>query len=394
MKKKSSKALIIILSTIALLVIAIVSDIGLNKLYKTKYEEFDSVDKEMFIQLSSIYKQFNENSDKLWSDKYKLNEKPIVLIRTNKDKGIIRKHAYAVNVKGIEKSILAKKMNMPKSLNLPEVYRISKFDTSMILTLIPSNFGTVDINGQSIFYFKYHPKMMENPDLYFDFSSFLLHESFHTYNQKDWTYDKNDGEYIENYPVNKENYALMGLEFKLLDKCMEVNNKEEVKKYLKQWTTVRTYRYEKWPQLIAETNTEAIEGTARYIEYKYSNLTGGKLRVLANKENPHYVTFSHAFNCVADGIAQSPSYLERPIKYETGSALGLIMDKVNINWKEEIEDSKEKNGDTQYEILNKYFGISNKDIAEDKIKQIEEENNYNDILARGQKMVNLVNNKN
>ncbi|MGX4598283.1 hypothetical protein [Faecalimicrobium sp. JNUCC 81] len=394
MKKKSSKALIIILSTIALLVIAIVSDIGLNKLYKTKYEEFDSVDKEMFIQLSSIYKQFNENSDKLWSDKYKFNEKPIVLIRTNKDKGIIRKHAYAVNVKGIEKSILAKKMNMPKSLNLPEVYRISKFDTSMILTLIPSNFGTVDINGQSIFYFKYHPKMMENPDLYFDFSSFLLHESFHTYNQKDWTYDKNDGEYIENYPVNKENYALMGLEFKLLDKCMEVNNKEEVKKYLKQWTTLRTYRYEKWPQLIAETNTEAIEGTARYIEYKYSNLTGGKLRVLANKEKPYYVTFSHAFNFVADGIAQSPSYLERPIKYETGSALGLIMDKVNINWKEEIEDSKEKNGDTQYEILNKYFGISNKDIAEDKIKQIEEENNYNELLERGQKMVNLVNNKN
>ncbi|MBO3446348.1 hypothetical protein [Clostridium sp. CCUG 7971] len=109
MNKKPSKALIIILSTIALLVIAIVSDIGLNKLYKTKYEEFDSVDKEMFIQLSSIYKQFNENSDELWNDKYKLNEKPIVLIRTNKDKGIIRKYAYAVNIKGIEKSVLAKK---------------------------------------------------------------------------------------------------------------------------------------------------------------------------------------------------------------------------------------------------------------------------------------------
>ncbi|MBO3446347.1 hypothetical protein [Clostridium sp. CCUG 7971] len=81
-------------------------------------------------------------------------------------------------------------MNMPNSLNLPEVYRIIKFDTNMISTLIPSNFGTVDINDQSIFYFKYHPKMMENPDLYFDFSSFLLHESFHTYNQEDWKYDK------------------------------------------------------------------------------------------------------------------------------------------------------------------------------------------------------------
>ncbi len=41
---------------------------------------------------------------------------------------------------------------------------------------------------------------------------------------------------------------------------METNNKEEVKKYLKQWTTVRAYRYKKWPQLVVETNTEAIEG--------------------------------------------------------------------------------------------------------------------------------------
>lgn len=394
MKKKTSKVLIIISTIIVLLVLTILSNIVLNKVYKTQYEEFDSVDKEMFVQLSSIYKQFNENGEKLWNNKYKLNEEPIILIRTNKDKGIIRKYAYAVNVKGIEKSFLAKKINMPKSLNLPEVYRISKFDISLISTWVPSNFGTVNIDGQSIFYFKYHPKMIKNPDLYFDFSSFLLHESFHTYNQKDWTYDKNDGEYIENYPVNKENYALMGLEFKFLDKCMETNNKEEVKKYLKQWTTVRAYRYEKWPQLVAETNTEAIEGTARYIEYKYSNLTGGKLRVLANKEKPYYVTFSHAFNCVSDGIGASPSYLKRPIKYETGSALGLIMDKVNINWKEDIEDGKGKNGETQYEILKKYFNISDKDITEEKIKQIEEENNYDELLARGEKMVNLVNNEN
>ena len=394
MKKKNSKVLIIILSIIALLVIAIISDIGLNKLYKTKYEEFDSVDKEMFIQLSSIYKQFNENSDELWSDKYKLNEKPIVLIRANKDKGIIRKYTYVVNVKGIEKSVLAKKIDMPKSLNLPEVYRISKFDTSMISTWMPSNFGTIEIDGQSIFYFKYHPKMMENPDLYFDFSSFLLHESFHTYNQRDWTYDKNDGEYIENYPVNKENYALMGLEFKLLDKCMEINNKEDINKYLNQWTAIRSYRYDKWPQLKAETNTEAIEGTARYIEYKYSNLIGGKLRVLANKEKPYYITFSHAFNYVADGVAVSPSYLERPMKYETGSALGLIMDKVGIDWKEDIEDSKDKHGETQYEILKKYFNISDKDITENKVDVIKKENNYNELLIKGQKILDLSSDKN
>lgn len=393
MKKSKNKLVVIILSIIVLLVGTVVIDIILNKTYKTNYESFDSVDKEMFEELSQIYRQFDKNSDQLWSDKDKLNKMPLILIRTNKDKGIIRKYAYAINVKGIENSLFAEKMDIPSSLNLPTVYRLSKFDINMISTWLPSNFGTVDIDKENTFYFKYYPKMIENPDLYFDFASFLIHESFHTYNQKDWTYDKNDGEYIENYPVNKENYALMGLEFKLLDKCMEEKNTEEIKKYLKEWTIVRTYRYEKWKGLIKETNTEAIEGTARYMEYKYSKLTGGKLTVLANKEKPYHVTFTHAFNCISNGIGETPVYLERPIKYETGAALGLIMDKLNIAWKGDIEDSTNKNGETQYEILKKYFNISDKDISDNVMKKIEEENNYSELLKQGQKIVDIKNDK-
>ena len=392
MKKSKNKLFLIILSIIVLLAGMVVIDIILNKTYKTSYESFDSVDKEMFQELSQIYKQFDKNSDQLWGDKDKLNKMPLILIRTNKDKGIIRKYAYAINLKGIENSIFAEKMDIPSSLNLPTVYRLSKFDINMISTWLPSNFGTLDMDKANTFYFKYYPKMIENPDLYFEFSSFLIHESFHTYNQKDWTYDKNDGEYIENYPVNKENYALMGLEFKLLDKCMEEKNTEEVKKYLKEWTIVRTYRYEKWPELIKETNTEAIEGTARYMEYKYSKLTGGKLTVLANKEKPYHVTFTHAFNCISNGIGETPVYLERPIKYETGAALGLIMDKLNINWKGDIEDSPNKNGETQYEILKKYFNISDKDVSDDVMKKIEE-NNYSELLKQGQKIVDIKNEK-
>lgn len=393
MKKSKNKLFLIILSIIVLLAGMVVIDIILNKTYKTSYESFDSVDKEMFQELSQIYKQFDKNSDQLWGDKDKLNKMPLILIRTNKDKGIIRKYAYAINLKGIENSIFAEKMDIPSSLNLPTVYRLSKFDINMIFTWLPSNFGTIDMDKANTFYFKYYPKMIENPDLYFDFSSFLIHESFHTYNQKDWTYDKNDGEYIENYPVNKENYALMGLEFKLLDKCMEEKNTEEVKKYLKEWTIVRTYRYEKWPELIKETNTEAIEGTARYMEYKYSKLTGGKLTVLANKEKPYHVTFTHAFNCISNDIGETPVYLERPIKYETGAALGLIMDKLNIDWKYDIEDSPNKNGETQYEILKKYFNISDKDVSDNIMKKIEEENNYSELLKQGQKIVGIKNEK-
>lgn len=392
MKNKFKKVNLIICIIIAIVVGVLVIDIILNKTIRTKYEQFNSTDKEMFEQLSNIYNQFDVNNDKLWSDNYKLNEMPIILIRTNKDKGVTRKYYYAINMKMFNNSIFVKKMSMPKDLNLPDVYRISKFDMDMISTWFPSNFGTLDIDGNQVFYFKYYPKMIENPDLYFDFSSFLLHESFHVYKQKDWTYDKSgEGEYIENYPVNKENYALMGLEFKLLDKCMETNDKELVKEYLKQWTVIRNYRYTKWPQLIGETKTEAIEGTARYIEYKYSDLTGGNLKVLATKEKPYYVTFSYAFDCIANGTGPGPSYLRRTMKYETGAALGLIMDKADISWKKDIEDSKNKNGETQYEILKKYFNVSSKDISESYVEQIESQNNYDDLLKKGQEIVDLVN---
>jgi len=232
--------------------------------------------------------------------------------------------------------------------------------------------------------------MFENPDLYLNFSSFLLHEAFHTYKQKDWLYDSNDGEYIENYPYDKENYALIGLEFKLLDECMQANNVNEIKNYLREWTIIRTYRYKKWLQLLAETNTEAIEGTARYIEYSYSKLIEGKLTVLAKKQEPYYVTFSEAYNYIANNQAESPNYLERPMRYETGAALGLIMDKANINWKTEIEDSKDKRGKTQYQILKEYFNVSNEDISDKNVDKIKNENNYNELIKSGEKIVNLI----
>ena len=55
-----------------------------------------------------------------------------------------------------------------------------------------------------VFYLKYHPKMFSNPDLYFDFSSFLLHEGFHAYKQKDWTYDANGESLFTNIRLIKK----------------------------------------------------------------------------------------------------------------------------------------------------------------------------------------------
>lgn len=388
--KKGLKKPVIIGTLIIVLGIWIIGNIVLNKTTKIDYNSLDQIDKEMFTELSKIYINFRDNSNKLWDEKYKLNEKPIILVRANKSNGLIRNQAYAINLDDYNKSIFSKKIEVSTSLKLPNVYRLSKFDPNTLNTWLPNNFGKVNIKGKDVFYFKYYPDMFENPDLYLNFSSFLLHESFHTYEQKDWLYDSNDGEYIENYPYDKENYALIGLEFKLLDECMKANNVNEIKNYLREWTIIRTYRYKKWPQLLAETNTEAIEGTARYIEYSYSKLIEGKLTVLAKKQEPYYVTFSEAYNYIANNQAESPNYLERPMRYETGAALGLIMDKANINWKTEIDDSKDKPGKTQYQILKEYFNVSNEDISDENVDKIKNENNYNELIKSGEKIANLI----
>lgn len=362
----------------------------LNQTYHTKFESLDTTDQRMLQELSTIYKNFETSSNNLWDETYHFETKPIILIRSNKDGGIIRKEAYALNVKNMEDSIFAKEIKIPKSLQLPKVYRVSRFDFKTFSAWMPINFGKVSMNNDDVFYFKYHPKMLNNPDLYFDFPSFMLHEAFHTYKQKDWVYDikeKGGGTtHIENYPKTAENYALMGLEFKLLDQAMLENIPETIKQYLYDWSLLRKYRYEKWPQLKEETNTEAIEGTARYLEYRYSKLSGGKLTVLAKKEEPYHVTFTEAFDFIANGQAESATFLERSMQYETGAALGLLMDKAKIPWKTEIEDTSTKRGKTQYKILNQYFKIDSiVDLAK-KVKEIEANYDYDTIEKQAKKL--------
>ncbi len=109
-----------------------------------------------------------------------------MLIKTKKNQGILQKTAYVINVP-MDNDLFAKEIIVPKSLGLPKIYRISLLPPRNLKTWMPNNFGTLQLKDQEIMYYKYYPKMMNNPELYFDFSSFLLHESFHIFKQNLWT---------------------------------------------------------------------------------------------------------------------------------------------------------------------------------------------------------------
>lgn len=380
MKNKRFK--IVILGIVILLFSLIGLNLLFNKFYKINYQSMDTVDKEMFNDLSNIYKQFEINKKNIWNG-FNFEKEPLIVIRTFNDKGIIRKYSYAINLGGIENSIFAKKINMPEFINLPKVYRLSSLYPNLITTMLPNNFGTIEIDKIKTIYFKYYSEMITNPKSNHDFSSFLLHESFHICKQKEWTYDKDsEGSIVFDFPNNEENYALMGVEFLLLDKCLETDNKEDIEKYLKDFITIRTYRYDKWPQLKTSSNIEAIEGTATYLPEKINSLMNGRLI----ENNEEMIKYSDVLKYLSNLNQISIITFEKSIYYNTGSSLGFIMDELGIDWKYNIEDSKDKDGKTQYEILKEYFNIDNKDISSENIKNIERENNYDELLKQGEKI--------
>lgn len=57
----------------------------LNKTYHTEFKSLDNTDQNMLKELSTIYKSFEESSDKLWNEDYRFEKMPLVLIRSNKD---------------------------------------------------------------------------------------------------------------------------------------------------------------------------------------------------------------------------------------------------------------------------------------------------------------------
>ncbi|EPY6467658.1 hypothetical protein [Clostridium sporogenes] len=65
MKKLKKKTKVIIGIIIIILVSLTSGGILYNKFYKTYYISMDSIDKEMFNELSNIYNQFNKNKKEI-----------------------------------------------------------------------------------------------------------------------------------------------------------------------------------------------------------------------------------------------------------------------------------------------------------------------------------------
>ncbi|TLG72133.1 hypothetical protein [Culicoidibacter larvae] len=384
------KIIIILLIPLVILAGVIGINYTYNQIVSTDYSETDPTDQQMFQEIAEIYQTFKTSSDALWTSDYRLDQLPLVLIRTAKYNDFFCQYAYLINIPGAENIIGAKAMTLPEELDLPPVYRINNITLGFSSTWLPDNFGTLSMNNTEAFYYKYSPEMMTNPQTNLAFKEFMIHESFHVYRQAAWTYDQrpDNNSFTENYPYIGEQYALFGLEFSLLDQALASNDPKQIKNIMQDWLVVRNSRYQQWPQLIGETNTEAIEGTAQYTEIRYAYLTGGSDQAVAALNQANAPTFQAAFTAMAEG--NQPEYLERSIYYETGSALGVIMDKLILDWKPQIEDSAVNPGKTQYEIIKSYYNLPETFEQAQALEKIKNDNNYQALLEKGNKLAELL----
>lgn len=366
--KKIIKSLIIVILTILL---SITGEIIWNKSSSSSYDNMDQTDKSMFTELADIFKKNGE----IWEG-YSINNKPFLLSRVKKDQGLFRKYSYAVNIDGIHNSLNAKEVKLPENMGLPKVYRINRLGMLNIKMIVPSSFYSYKSKGKEIFNFKYYPEMIKKPVVGQSFHSFFLHESFHIFKQAKWHYDKDvNKDTIISYPNNKYQYSLLGIEGAILDKAKKTTDTSELMKLMKEWTIVREAKQKYSPQIKNEVNIEAIEGTAQYFQYCYSQLIGEHEDVInASNKKPYTVNFETAFDSVskADNIEGIKDFFQRQIYYQTGAALLQEMDKLKIDWKSKIEDNENKTGKTQYKQLYEYFDIVNikdKELIIDQIKR-------------------------
>ncbi|HAB8811452.1 TPA_asm: hypothetical protein GYS95_14665 [Listeria monocytogenes] len=364
--KKHKRGLKVCLTIATIVVLFLVFMTVLNKTFHTSYDQMDKTDQAFFKQLNSLYSKTKNKP--LWQG-YNLAENPVLFVRkgnqlnfSEETVNLIRGNVYAVGVKGLEGKWYAKKIKLPDSYKMPDVYRLAITTPGILETWSPlGNFSSITIDEKTgktkqtnmqvggsshVYNFKYGKSNMEKPlNPSQSAIPFYTHEAFHYFAQKDW--QGSDGD-IELESKKTEWYSLLGLQYKVLDTIMEeVQQKdiEGVSAALSDYRAVSDARRKlDSKDYQDEKSHETIEGTATYVGIKSSVLTGGKpikLQLLsAAKDDAHRKFFT-----LFESIAYSPSYVSefKWNRYDSGALLSAALDEVDSNNWQSIFNQKASN---------------------------------------------------
>lgn len=373
-------------TTLLILLLGITGIIGINKLFNTEYSSLSNMDKSMIKQLSQIYETYNNNSGEIWKEGYNFNNIPLVLTPVSKDRGMLHAYSYIVGVDKLENPILSKRIEVPKEMNLPPIYRVSFLSPSLFKTWLPINFTFSDIGTQHVTLFKYNPSNATNMNTEKSVKYFLMHEVFHEYRQVPlWKNVENLSSSILIDKRNKDQYQLLLLECSILDKANEISNRDELINVLSDYVTAREYRYNKFPDMKQEKQVETLEGCAQYIEYGYANLVGDTVKPPLTV-NGEVVEFKDIFTkeTLENFVKGSGlnGFMDKNLYYYVGSLEGVLLDKLHINWKDRVESNE-----LIYDVMkDEIYKLSNGKV--DNINEIKNKYDYNNFRDEVEIIIN------
>jgi hypothetical protein len=182
---------------------------------------------------------------------------------------------------------------------------------------------------------------------------FIVHENFHEYQHygEHPAFGEIPWEREELYPIqDRQNTSLAYLEMRLLMDAlnmMKIDNKKKCEEYVKQFIAVRDFRWKQSDPFVKryEQGEEINEGTAKYVEVKSVSLVS-KLKYHSSldslttplvKDFDSLSLFGYLmddFQIRITGNSISPVDVGRYRIYPVGSAQGVLLDYLNIDWKD------------------------------------------------------------
>lgn len=187
----------------------------------------------------------------------------------------------------------------------------------------------------------------------------ITHEVFHHY-------QKIKGFFYHSYPINTlpdaSELALAQIEQEYLSGALTCATSQDFLTILKRFLSIRNERYDNLDNNIIafENRQEAIEGTAKYVEYKLSDRIYRDKKFLKPSDSSYYKSFEHTINEVVDSLRSKISikiYKNGINYYNTGFSLCVILEKLSIDdWQIKIE-----NRETLTDLLKESVRFTHKD---------------------------------
>lgn len=380
--ERVKKVLNVVLILVGVCLIVVCCDLVLNKAFKTSLADIDETDRAAVEELCGIIEEFDPKygSDYVWTENFNMRQCSFVITR---QLGLVRGRTYVVNMK-VSKDMFAQKIKMPDEYSDISVYRLSYFSPAVLTCVskeepffarfrgtrvLCASFDkpTVTMNGSG---------SLEETEIKMSFSDSV--ESVDTPQPSE----------IDCFEIDRENIALLGLEYRIIDDMLNASSPEQLNELIAEYVTVRDYHDEKFPKFArTRENIELTEGTAQYVFYSVSGLIGHDLTYF-NKETSDTITFYSAYYYLCTGRYNSDirEFLDKTGHDYTGAALCRIINDNELakNWQSKLNGEQGDRFVSQYTLIKRYARRECGEFADKTLDEIKATYNYDEIDSMAQ----------